>query len=106
MRCGSSPSGALIHTLVQRVPVRRSRGRGSAPLEVTVDRGPADTELRGDLPNGVRPVPVRSPLLIHAPGEFHLPGAELGFLPTGAPTGAGSSQTIPGAFGHQGVLEF
>ena len=70
---------------------------------MTVDRGPADTELRRNLRDGVRPVPVRAGLLVHTPGEFHLPGAELGFLPAGAPPGAGSGQAVHGAFGHQGV---
>src|SRR5664280_2975305 len=37
---------------------RRMTQSLSAPVEVTVDRGPADTELHRNLRDGVRPVPV------------------------------------------------
>ncbi len=73
---------------------------------MTVDRGPADTELRRDLRDGVRPVPVWAGFLVHPLGEFHLPRSELGFLPAGASPGAGSGQAVHRAFGHQGMLEF
>src|ERR1035437_7647119 len=81
----------------------RDSGDRSSPLaKVTVDRGPADTELRRNLRDGVPPAPVRAGFLIHTPGEFHLPRPELGFLPAGAPPGAGSSQAVHRTFRHQG----
>lgn len=62
--------------------------------------GAGDTELRRDLGDGVRPAPVRAFLLVHALGEFHLSGAELRFLPAGAPTGTGGGQAVHRALGH------
>jgi hypothetical protein len=47
------------------IDLRDSGDRSSAPVEVTVDREPADTELRRNLCDGVQPVPVRAGLLVH-----------------------------------------
>ena len=61
--------------------LRDSGDRSSAPVEVTVDRGPADTELRRNLRDGVQPAPVRAGLLVHPPGKFRPPRSELRFCP-------------------------
>lgn len=49
---------------------RDSEDRSSAPLDMTVDRGLADTELRRNLRDDVRPVPVRASLLVYTLATF------------------------------------
>ena len=70
-----------------------------------VDRRASNAELLGDLSNGVSAFPIRTGLVVHGLGEGDLVWAKFGLLATGAPTGTRGSQTVPGSFRHQRVLE-
>lgn len=76
-------------------------GRG----EVPVDGGTGYPELGGDLGHGVTTAPGLVEFGIHLPSQGHMTGSEFRFLPAGAPTGTGGSQTVAGALRHQRVLE-
>ena len=81
------------------------RSLGGQVVQVAVDGGPGDAELRGDLRDGMQAAPVGPGLLIHLPGNAGLPWGEFGFLPAGAAAGTGSGQAVDGALTHQGVFE-
>ena len=70
---------------------------GEQFVKVAVDGGAGDAELGGDLLHGVHPAPVGAGLLVHLLGDLRLARGELGFLPAGAPAGAGGGQAVKGA---------
>lgn len=57
-----------------------------------VDRGTSDTELGGDLRDGVTAFAGLIEFVVHRPGQLNLPRAELGSLTTGATSSAGGAR--------------
>jgi hypothetical protein len=66
---------------------------------VAVDGGAGDAELVGDLLDG------QVAGVVHLSCQLYLAGAEFGFLPSGAASGACGFQAVHGALGHQRMLE-
>jgi hypothetical protein len=82
-----------------------SQAEGVALDRWRVDGGAGDAELVSNLLDGVLPLAVLAPLVVHLPGKLYLPRPEFGFLSAGAAAGAGGVQAVDGAFGHQDVLK-
>ncbi len=88
-----------------QAPPPRTAGTPLGLGHVAVDRRASNTELRGDLSDGVSTFPISAGLVVHGLRESDLARSQFWFLTTGAPTGSSGSQAVPGSFGHQRVLE-
>ncbi len=77
----------------------------SRGFQCAVDGRPGHAELGGDRRHRVAPFAVLAEFVVHLPGEFDLARAQFGLLAAGAPAGPRRRQAVPGALGHQRVLE-
>jgi hypothetical protein len=70
---------------------------GGQAGEVAIDGGPGDTELGGDLGDGVRSLPVKAALLVHLLRDLCLQGVNLGFCPPVVMSSSGRRASSPDA---------
>jgi len=74
-------------------------------VEVAVDSRPGHAELGRDLGDGELVAALLVDLVVHLPGKFGLPRAQLGFGSTDPAACPGGRETVHRSFGHQGVFE-
>lgn len=81
-----------------------SQAEGVALDRWRVDGGAGDAELVSNLLDGVLPLAVLAPLVVHLPGKLYLPRPEFGFLSAGAATCSGDDQSVDRSLGHERVF--
>ena len=83
----------------------KKRLRRLSMVEVVVDGGSADAELRRDLSAGPPALPFVADLVVHLIGQLNLSGPEFVLGAAGPTAGPSCGEAVAGAFGHQGGFE-